>query len=120
MAAAAGSGIRAGQKITAVAVHEHGTEKFCEVLRFMYTAPEGIHDVLKKWIAVPKSNEPKRRTLFLGKRQEPPNVQALMGTVEQILLSVCSVLTIGQRCTDWFILRQFRATGTNAGLVAVR
>ena len=66
----------------------------------MYTVPEGIHEAIKKFIAVPKSNEPKARTLFSQKRQEPPDVQALMGTVEQKLLSVCSVLTIGQRCAD--------------------
>ena len=42
-----------------------------------------------------------------------------MGTVEQKLLSVCSVVTIWQRCADWFILQQFRVTGTNAGLVAM-
>ena len=34
MAAAAGSRNRTGQKITAVAVGEHGNEKFCKVHRF--------------------------------------------------------------------------------------
>jgi hypothetical protein len=35
--------------------------------------------------------------------------------VEREILRNCVVLTIGQRCADWFVLRQFRVTGTNAG-----
>jgi hypothetical protein len=34
--------------------------------------------------------------------------------VEQRLIRTCRVVTLGQRCADWFVLRQFRITGTNA------
>lgn len=33
--------------------------------------------------------------------------------------SVCHVLTLGQRCADWFIPWQFRVTGTNAGILLI-
>jgi transposase-like protein len=39
------------------------------------------------------------------------------GKIERHLLEHCLLLTISQRCADWFILRQFRVTGTNASQV---
>lgn len=29
--------------------------------------------------------------------------------------SRCHSLTVGQKCADWFVMRQFRVTETNAG-----
>jgi hypothetical protein len=37
--------------------------------------------------------------------------------VEMHILENCNVLTVGQRCDDWFVLRQFRITGTKAGKI---
>lgn len=34
--------------------------------------------------------------------------------VERWILNKCYVKTIGQRCADWIIFRQFRVTGTLA------
>lgn len=38
-------------------------------------------------------------------------------TLESFLSARCTVLTVAQRCADWFIMRQFRVTGTNAGKI---
>lgn len=34
---------------------------------------------------------------------------------EEFIAESCHVLSLGQKCADWFILRHFRVTGTNAG-----
>lgn len=35
--------------------------------------------------------------------------------VEAEVLRQGTFLTVGKRCPDWFVLRQFHVTGTNAG-----
>jgi hypothetical protein len=40
--------------------------------------------------------------------------------LETNLRPVCFPLTLGQRCADWFVLRQFRATSTTASDVLKR
>lgn len=37
--------------------------------------------------------------------------------IELFVQQNCVLLTVGQRCADWFVLRQFRVTGTNAAKV---
>ena len=32
---------------------------------------------------------------------------------------MCTVLSVGQRCADWFVPRQFRITGKNAGKILI-
>ena len=44
-------------------------------------------------------------------------MRALSMTAESAIRASFEVVTFGQRCADWFVLRQFRVTGTNAGFV---
>lgn len=37
--------------------------------------------------------------------------------MEDEIYTACEILTIGQRCADWFVLRKFRITRNNAGMV---
>lgn len=46
--------------------------------------------------------------------QEKNNVN-VKSIVKSFLNLPCDVLTIGQRCANSFIMRQYRVTGTNAG-----
>lgn len=99
------------RRVTALALREHGTSKFSKVLRFMYAVPNSIGKELTNWIAVPKPNITLHDTLFSGYDDVAAKI------VEAVLSQVCVPLTMGQRCADWFVLRQFRVTGTNAGLI---
>lgn len=102
------------RRVTAVAVREHVTSKFSKLLRFMHAVPPGISTDLNNWIAVTKPNIHLGDTLFSGS-----NVSVIK-IVETALSEVCVPLTMGQRCADWFILHQFRVTGTNAGIILAR
>lgn len=99
------------RRSTAIAVREHGTEKFCKVLRFKVNAPDCISDQLKKWLAVPKENVDLKHTLFVG------NDCMYQKKTEEFIKSYCSINTIGQRCADWFVQRQFKITGTTAATI---
>jgi hypothetical protein len=75
---------------------------------------------LKTWIAVPRTDPIVH--MHFSKRDDNGRIVTTSqisstnkDVVERLLLQRCSVLTIGQRCADWFILRQFRVTGTSAG-----
>ncbi|PXF43284.1 hypothetical protein BWQ96_06981 [Gracilariopsis chorda] len=114
--AGTGRGRSRQRSMNAIAVRERGTDKFSKVLRFMYTVPAGIQDALNTWIAVPKQNIDKKFTLFQTLRRGN-EMQDLQDVVSVFLRERCEVLTVSQRCADWFVLRQFRVTGTNAGLV---
>lgn len=87
----------------------------------MYTVPNAIQDNLKTWAAAPKQNVRFDKVLFTKKRHEERTAEAasvaLKDFLEGALHGNCELLTIGQRCADWFVLRQFRVTGTNAGLI---
>lgn len=43
-----------GHKLESVAAREHGTDKFCKVLRFFIDVPPNISKALNEWVAVPK------------------------------------------------------------------
>lgn len=109
-------------QVTAVAVREHGTKHFSNVIRFMYTVPSAIARSVETWIAVPRT-APVAHLLF-SKRDDQgrlvtpaPDSSKEKDVIELRLLQHCSVLTIGQQCADWFILRQFRVTATSAGKI---
>ena len=123
-----GSGNRGASraKVSAIVVREHGTQKHRSVHRFLYTVPTTIAKDIETWIAVPKA-EPPGDYLFSEKDAHTrqiinPSLFSVMDkhVVERFLLQHCKVLTIGQRCADWFILRQFRITGTVAGKLLSR
>lgn len=108
--------------MTAVAVREHGTKQFSNIIRFMSTVPSTMASSMETWIAVPRT-APVAHMLF-SKRDDngcvvipSPESTKDKDVIELRLLERCTVLTIGQRCADWFILRQFRITGTSAGKI---
>lgn len=101
-------------KVTAISVREHGTTKFSPVSRFMFTVPSSLEKTLNTCIAVPKNNLCLEKTFFIGARVEKENTQGFRTVAEQEIMEPCELLTLGQRCADWFILRQFRITDTNA------
>lgn len=105
------------KKATAVAVREQGTEKFAKVLRFMYTVPTPVQEILNTWIAVPKPNYSFKKVLYTRRNIEGEHIAELKDNLEAVIKTNCVSLTVGQRCADWFVLRQFRVTGTNAGLM---
>ena len=109
-------------KAVAVAVREGGTAKFSRILRFIYNVPTGISQMIETWIAVPQS-APSFHKLFSKRKDdggilEPPIISPdQKDEIERRILAKCVVLTVGQRCADWFVLRQFRITGTTAGKI---
>lgn len=105
------SGTVGQRRVTAVAVREHGTKKYSRLLRFMHSVPSGVSKEFDRWIAVPKAPVSVSRTLFAG--NDNPGSKCC----ETALLQHCFPLTVGQRCADWFTLRQFRVTGTNSCLI---
>ena len=52
-----------------------------------------------------------------GEVGEGKDVRDLRMEAEITIRASCEVLTCRQRCVGWFVLRQFRVTGTKAGLV---
>lgn len=48
-----------------------------------------------------------------------PSYSSDKDMVEHLLLQRCSIIAVGQRCADWFVLRQFRLTGTSAGTIFI-
>ncbi|CDF37457.1 unnamed protein product [Chondrus crispus] len=109
-------------EVTAVAVRENGTKHFSKVLRFFYCVPTAIARTIETWVAVPRT-EPVSHMLFSNRDDEglivtpSPSSSSDKDMVEHLLLQRCSVLAVGQRCADWFVLRQFRLTGTSAGTI---
>ena len=117
-----GSRAFGNDKMTAIAICEHGSDKFAKVIRFLYNVLSIINENLRTWIAVPKgcilNNVLFNNRDNLGavvRHPSPPQDQK--DFVQAEVLRVCTVLSVGQRCADWFVLRQFRITGTNAGKI---
>lgn len=112
------------KSISAVAVREHGTDKFCKVLRFLFQVLETLARRIETWIAVSRSNVFQQYLLYSAvcrdvAMSETTGDSMPLGVertaLESFLLEDCLVLTLGQRCSDWFALRQLRVTATNAG-----
>lgn len=164
---------RGCQTIQAVAVREHGTEKYAKRLCFLFAMTEPIVKLNNTWIAVPRPNvystylfsnklkmavnqvddqlntedqelrastahddvlgpyddtldeiiSPEHGTTSMEQSSVSDNTHGStceVGAKEKMkgfLSSRCDVLSVGQRCADWFIMRQFRVAGTNAGKV---
>ena len=111
---------RSRRQVVAIAVRERPTTKFCKAIRFLYSVPPHISSAVDTWLAVPKSETTSH--LLFNDRSEHGEVEASAissdekkASIESFLLQHCNVKTIGQRCADWFLLRQFRVTGTSAG-----
>ena len=111
---------RSTRQVVATAMKKRPTRKFCKLIRFLYSVPPHISSAVETWIAVPKSKL--TSNLLFDNRSEGGMVVASVisshekkAFMESFLLQNCNVKTIGQRCADWFLLRQFRVTGTSAG-----
>ena len=113
-------------KVTAIAVRERGTKDFAKIIRFCFSSlPYPIEAKLSTWVAVPSTAETagSDRLLFKNRSSEG-RIQRGTGSlddarskIEGYVLANCAVLTVGQRCADWFVMRQFRITGTIAAKV---
>lgn len=104
-----------GQRcLTALAIREHGTSQFSKDLRFMYAVPREVASEFSKLIAVPKPNTCLVATLSSGSHD------AIMTTLQAIFALPCVPVTMGQRCADWSVMRHFRLSATNAGLILSR
>lgn len=102
------------ETVIAVGVRERGTDKACCVIRFLYAVPQSIADAIKTWVAVPRYNFEDKCLLFNGGEYD---MSDLKKSLEDRLKNESIVLTKCQRCADWFVLRQFRITGTIAGRI---
>lgn len=113
-------------QVSAIAVREKGNEHFSKVLRFMYTVPTSLARSIETWIAVPKGEFLHHGILFSERVKEGGPLVASdengsgKGTIESMVLGSCIVLTISQRCADWFTMRQYRVTATMAGKIILR
>ena len=109
-------------KVSAVAVKEKRPNKFCRITRFMYTVPSNVSASLETWIAVPGRATSSSKK-FAKKTDNGriwcalPDICDLKDDLERRLLATCIVITIDQRCADWFVLCQFRVTRTSAGKI---
>lgn len=86
--------------VTAVAVREQGSQRHCNIVRFLYAVPASISEALKKWEMVPRRLETDREGLFVAGGETYPQ----WAKIEEDLLPRCTVLTISQRSVDWLVL----------------
>jgi hypothetical protein len=119
------AGSRGANKVdvTAVAVRDQRTTDFSKIIRFGYSLPPAIEAKLNSWIAVPLRRSRCPDSLFLRFNSDgsiiPPAIAAVgpRSRIESWVLTKCQVLTLAQRCADWFYLRMFRLTGTIAASI---
>ena len=113
------------EDVSAVAVREKGTAAHCKVLRFYYCVTPHIECAFQTFTTVPK-NHSLSNQLFTKRRDDgslldpPAGSLAYRDISERHILSHCEVMTIAQRCADWFKLRKFRVTGNIAGQILMR
>jgi hypothetical protein len=106
---------------TAAAIQERGTQKFSKILRFMYRLSPSVSRMMEKWLAVPGSGTVVEqlfsldRITMVGSSLQVRTQWNVGENVGRNILSNCVFISVGQRCADWFVLRQFRVTDTNAG-----
>lgn len=103
------------KQVTAVVVRERGTVKNSRIVQFLYAVPSAMSAAFETWVAVPHSDHRDSNLLFGRKGQV--NTQR---PVEETISARCRGLTRAQRCADWFILHQFRVTGTSAGQILLQ
>lgn len=101
-------------------IREHRKDMFGKIIWIPYNMPSIINENLITWIAIPKGgilgnvlfnmNDNLRAVVHpQSPRQDEKDF------VKAEVLKSCTVLTVGQRCPYWFVLRQFHVTDTNAG-----
>ena len=109
-------------RVTSVALRERGTKKLAKTFRFVYYKPSSLSKLINCWVAVPRSMY-MSESLFTKRANDgtlivpPAASHDNRDLVESHCLIKTVVLTVDQRCADWFVLRQFRMTGTVAGTI---
>jgi hypothetical protein len=105
---------------TAVAVRERGTEWYPKIISFVYRIPPTLAAAVEMWVAVPGCGLSSETQLV--KRDNNGQIfvpsgdsEALKDIVERKMPENFVVLTVGQGCAGWFVLRQFRVSATNTG-----
>lgn len=96
----------------AIAVGQYGDKSQSKVSRIFASIPKSL-TAPNSWGATPAGCQDLANTLFAP--QSPTSLDELRAMVEERLRLSCAVPTLGQRCADWFTLRQFRFTGTMVG-----
>jgi hypothetical protein len=82
----------------------------------MYRVPSNVSRAVETWIEVPDAGLA-HSALFIKRDDNghiitpAPDSPDCKDIFERGILRNCVVLTVGQRCADWFVLRQFRVTG---------
>lgn len=107
------------QDYRACAVREAGALSVSKVLLFSYMLPQAMRRRCDGWTWVTRSGDmpPKNILVPLAEYERTSNdpvSTALLETLQGVLRGRCHILTVGQRCADWFVLRQFRITATLA------
>jgi hypothetical protein len=105
--------------MTAVSVRERGNEKYSKVVIFVYRVPTPLATAIGTCFAVTGCGL--TTEALLVKRDECGRIcspSSDLGSpedvVESVVLEKSVVMTVGQRCADWFIMRKLKVTGTNA------
>lgn len=70
----------------------------------MSTVSKGISETSNTWVAISKKNIRLEKTLFNKGQCENESVQEIKNLVEKKIIAKCTVLTVVQRCADWFFL----------------
>ena len=71
-----------------------------------------VNDLIQQtWVCIPKCGSLSTILSLFSKRNR---MNGSLVHVEKELLTHCHPFTIGQQCADWFVLHQFRVTGTMA------
>ena len=94
----------------AFAVSEHGNKKVNNVVRTLFYHHNSRRlKLIDSWITVPKKEALPSTSLFNKSLTNESNHRSLL---QNLLKIRCIILTLGQYCKDWFLLRLFRLTGT--------
>ena len=96
-------GRTAQRRIIAIVGREHDTKKCSKVLRLMYCVPESVQTTLSTWVAAPKESYNFSNALFCKKPTDQTEASHLKAVMKNCIRSTCNVLTVGQRCADWFV-----------------
>lgn len=101
------------ESVTEIAVRERVTSKDSHLIWFLYATPPSIAKAIETRIAVSRTKLGDRSLLFNGGENVP---EELPKKLEDFLRVKDTVLTREQRCSGWFVMRQFRVTSTVAGI----
>ena len=115
-----GSG-RQSQLVNAIALRCHGDAKHANIVRFLHAVSSPMHDCLHHWVTSHYTwdMEPYWFNYRTAKsrirlRIEESDDDSMKRSIELYIKDRARVITTGQRCTDWFVMGEFRLTSTGA------